>query len=67
MCWQNLEGEIKRWKAKYCTELEDRETEIQKLQAKRAMKYDELQKLSFKVSFNIKMYSTWRKKNILNL
>jgi Skp family chaperone for outer membrane proteins len=53
-----LEGEIERWMEKYNTELEDRETELQKLQAKRAMKYKELQDLAFLVCFKINMYST---------
>ncbi|PNF40858.1 hypothetical protein B7P43_G15934 [Cryptotermes secundus] len=42
----NLEAEIERWMEKYNTELEDRETELQNLQAKRAMKYKELQALA---------------------
>jgi hypothetical protein len=58
LCSQNLEGQIERWMKKYNTELEERETELQKLLAKRAMKYKELRDLVFLVCFKIKMYST---------
>jgi hypothetical protein len=57
-CSQNLEGEMERWMEKYNTELDDRETELRKLQAKRAVKYKELQDLAFLVCFIIKLYST---------
>jgi Tfp pilus assembly protein PilP len=57
LCSQNLKGEIERWMEKYNTELEDRETELQKLQAIRAVKYRELQNLAFLVCFKIQMYS----------
>jgi Skp family chaperone for outer membrane proteins len=61
VCLQNLEGEIERWREKYYTELEKRERELQKLQAKREMKYKELQDLSFMVGFKSESKSRLKK------